>query len=93
MIEQSVVTDVRVDDQAITFVLADGRKLSMATASSDRLAAASRDDRSDWRIRGAGTYVEWPSIDEHIGVWTLLGVPEDTVLEAAGFTMEKASAP
>jgi hypothetical protein len=29
--------------------------------------------------------VEWPAIDEHIGVWTLLGVPEDDVLEAAGF--------
>jgi len=36
--------------------------------------------------------VEWPSIDEHIGVWTLLGVPEDAVLEAAGFQMERAPA-
>ena len=53
-----MVTGVRVDDQAITFVLADGRELSIPTASSGRLTAASRDDRSDWRICGAGTYVE-----------------------------------
>jgi len=33
--------------------------------------------------------VEWPAIDEHIGVWTLLGVPEDDVLEAAGFAMPR----
>jgi hypothetical protein len=33
--------------------------------------------------------VEWPAIDEHIGVWTLLGVPEDDVLEAAGFAMSR----
>ena len=50
------------------------------------------DDRSHWHVRRAGTYVEWPSIDEHIGVWTLLGVSEGTVLGTAGFTMGKASA-
>jgi hypothetical protein len=43
-------------------------------------------------LPGAGTHVEWPSIDEHVGVWTLLGVPEDDVLEAAGFTMEHRAA-
>ena len=88
----AALTDVRVDEQAITFLLADGRELSAPTAWSDRLTAASRDDRSDWCIRGAGTCVEWPSVDEHIGVWTLLDVPEDAVLEVAGFTMAKAPA-
>jgi hypothetical protein len=33
--------------------------------------------------------VDWPTIDEHIGVWTMLGVPEEEVLEAAGFEMER----
>lgn len=27
-----------------------------------------------------------PTIDEDVGVWELLGVPEDMVFEAAGFT-------
>ncbi len=92
MMEPAVITDVRVDDHAITFVLADGRELSAPTLWSERLTAASPADRSHWLVRGAGTWVEWPSIDEHIGVWTLLGVPEDAVLEAAGFQMERAPA-
>jgi hypothetical protein len=88
MIERAVITNVDVDDRAITFFLADGRQLSAPTAWSDRLTQAAPGDRATWEICGAGTYVEWPTIDEHIGVWTMLGVPEDLVLEAADFEME-----
>jgi hypothetical protein len=35
--------------------------------------------------------VEWPAIDEHIGLWTLLGVPEEEVLEAVGFDVNRNS--
>jgi hypothetical protein len=31
-------------------------------------------------------------IDEHVGVWTLLGIPEDDVLEAAEFAMAHRAA-
>ena len=92
MMEPAVISDVRVDDRAITFVLSDGRELSAFTKWSDRLARATSGERATWEIGGAGTYVEWPAVDEHIGVWTLLGVPEDAVLEAAGFEMEHAPA-
>jgi hypothetical protein len=34
--------------------------------------------------------VEWLSIDEHIGVRTLLGVPEDAGLEAGGDVGDRA---
>ncbi len=34
----------------------------------------------------------WRSIDEHVGVWTPLGVPEDDVREAAGFAMAQRAA-
>jgi hypothetical protein len=40
---------------------------------------------------GFGTYAEWPGIDEHIGLWTLLGVSEEDVMEAAGFDMDRKS--
>lgn len=89
MISQAIVTDVRVDDERITFVLADGRELSAPTSWSARLSRASAAERATWRVGGAGTHVEWPAIDEHIGVWTLLGVPEDEVLEAAGFALTR----
>jgi len=40
---------------------------------------------------GFGTYAEWPGIDEHIGLWTLLGVSEEDVMEAAGFDIDRKS--
>jgi hypothetical protein len=49
---------------------------------------ASADERADYRIDDAGVIVEWPAIDEHNGLWTLLGVPEDVVLEAAQFNVK-----
>lgn len=72
-----------------TFVLSDGRELSAPTTWPRRLSSAKADDRAKWEIGGTGTNVDWPTIDEHIGVWTMLGVPEEEVLEAAGFEMER----
>jgi hypothetical protein len=75
----------------ITFVLADGREVSAPLSWSERLTRATEKERAVWRIGGFGTYVEWPAIDEHIGLWTLLGVPEEEVMEAAGFDIDKRS--
>ena len=44
-----------------------------------------------YAIGGFGTYMEWPAIDEHIGLWTLLGVSEEGVLKAAGFSLDRRS--
>lgn len=85
----AIVTDVRVDDERITFALSDGRVVSAPTSWSARLSAATTSERADWRIDSGGTVVEWPSIDEHVGVWTLLGIPEEDVLESAGFVIER----
>jgi hypothetical protein len=35
-------------------------------------------------IESDGMVVCWPQVDEHIGVWTLLGVPEEEAFAAAG---------
>jgi hypothetical protein len=92
MISPAIIRDVRVDDDLITFVLVDGREVSAPTSWSARLSRATPAERARWKVGGAGTHVEWPSIDEHVGVWTLLGVPEDEVLEAAGFAMTRRAA-
>jgi hypothetical protein len=89
MISPAIIRDVKVDDDLIRFVLADGREVSAPTIWSLRLSRATPTERAIWNVGGAGTHVEWPAIDEHIGVWTLLGVPEDDVLEAAGFAMSR----
>lgn len=81
----AMIETVHTTDDQISVALRDGRHLAMPIAWSSRLALASVADRDTWRIIGAGTGVEWPTRDEHIGVWTFLGVPEDDALEAAGF--------
>lgn len=72
-------------DERITFALNDERHVSIPIERSNRLARASKDERAVWRIGGFGTHVEWPLIDEHIGIWTILGIPEDVALRQAGF--------
>jgi hypothetical protein len=90
-VKAALIRDVRVDDQQLTFFLTDGREVSAPTSWSQRLTDATVKQRGAWRIGGFGTYVEWPSIDEHIGLWTLLGVSEQDVMEAAGFESGRSS--
>ncbi|MGH2428911.1 MAG: DUF2442 domain-containing protein [Candidatus Limnocylindria bacterium] len=80
-----------VDADRLTMHLTDGRELSAPTSISPRLAMATPQQRAHWTIEGMGTAVHWPDVDEDIGVWTLLGVPEDLVLEAAGFRQHDSS--
>ena len=89
MIERTVIASARVDSERITFVLSDGRVVAAPTTWSSRLLGATAEQRAHYRIDDAGVIVEWPSIDEHIGLWTLLGVPEDEVLEAADFEVKR----
>lgn len=84
-IRPAIIRDVHVDADWLTMRLTDGRELRTPTASSDRLANATPAQRDRWMLDARGTAVHWPDLDEDIGVWTLLGVPEDLVLEAAGF--------
>jgi hypothetical protein len=90
-VKTALIGDVHVDDQQITFVLTDGREVSAPTSWSQRLTEAAAKDRAAWRVGGFGTYVEWPAIDEHIGLWTLLGVSEEDVMAAAGFDIDRSS--
>lgn len=85
------VSAVAVDDERIEFSLSDGRAISAPLTWSRRLVAASAAERADYSISPSGTVVEWPSIDEHIALWSMLRVPEEVVLDAAGF--ERASGP
>ena len=86
------VTAVNVDESRIEFVLSDGRRISAPVSWSRRLLAASEGERANYAISPSGTVVEWPSIDEHIGLWSMLRVPEEVVLDAAGFERSSGSA-
>lgn len=84
MIQPAIVRDVRVDDALITFVLADGREVSAPTSWSRRLRSATQRQRDSFEIEPEGLIVAWPDLDEHVGVWSLLGVSEEDAMAAAG---------
>jgi hypothetical protein len=48
--------------------LQDGRILSVPLAWYPRLQHATDSERQNWRLLGDGYAVEWPDLDEHIGV-------------------------
>jgi hypothetical protein len=84
--QPAIIRDVQVDADWLTLRLTDGRELRAPTASSDPPPHATPAQRQHWTLEAMGTAVHWPDLGEDIGVWTLLGVPEDLVPEAAGFT-------
>jgi hypothetical protein len=85
------ITGVAVDDERIEFNLSDGRRISAPVSWSRRLASASPVERAEYSISPSGTVVEWPSVDEHIALWSMLRVPEQVVLEASGFERSPGS--
>jgi len=64
--------DVSIDDDALHFVLADGREISAPLEWFPRLRDASIAQRLNWRLIGKGIGVHWPEIDEDIAVSTLM---------------------
>ena len=52
--------------------LVDGRTLLVPLEWYPRLVQGSRKERQNWRILGDGDIIEWPDLDEHIGVEGLL---------------------
>jgi DNA-binding transcriptional regulator YiaG len=60
------IVDVTVDDELITFWIADGRRLSLPTSWSWRLERATTQQREKVEIQGGGQIAHWPDIDEDL---------------------------
>lgn len=67
-----VAVDVRINDDKLIIDLADGRSLSIPLEWYPRLVHATADERRNWQLLGEGYAIEWPDIDEHIGVEGLI---------------------
>jgi hypothetical protein len=52
--------------------LADGRRLVVPLAWYPRLLHATSTERQNWQLLGDGYAIEWPELDEHIGIEGLL---------------------
>lgn len=67
-----VAIDVTFAGDSLTVAFLDGRYLSVPIAWYPRLANAHQSERNNWNLLGGGYAIEWPEIDEHIGVANLL---------------------
>lgn len=83
----ATTVDVRVTADRLHLVLDDGREISAPLEGFPRLRDATQAQRDHWEITDFGLAVRWPDIDEDIGLAGLLGVPEQLLEEAAGFTI------
>ncbi|MBD2425004.1 DUF2442 domain-containing protein [Phormidium sp. FACHB-1136] len=52
--------------------LADGRSLVVPLVWYPRLMHGSKQERANWQLLGEGYAIEWPDLDEHIGMEGLL---------------------
>jgi hypothetical protein len=69
---EPIAANVTVKGDKLLIDLVDGRSLSVPLAWYPRLLHGSRVERRNWRLLGDGYAIEWPDLDEHIGVEGLL---------------------
>jgi hypothetical protein len=63
---------IAIRDEKLIVDLADGRTLKVPLEWYPRLAHASRKERQNWTLLASGYAIEWPDLDEHLGVEGLL---------------------
>lgn len=64
--------NVSISEDALTVDLNDGRTISAPLAWYPRLLHGSSEERSHWRLIGAGEGIHWPDLDEDISVENLI---------------------
>lgn len=63
---------VAVRDDKLIVDLADGRSLTVPLSWYPRLLHGTEAERNHWQLLGDGYAIEWPDLDEHIGVEGLM---------------------
>jgi hypothetical protein len=70
------VKNVHVDEDVLSVDLLDGRTISVPLAWYPRLLHATAEQRSNWKVAGAGFGIHWPELDEDLSTEGLLrGAP------------------
>src|ERR1700732_4890815 len=70
------VVDVKFAKDSLSVALRDGRTITVPLAWYPRLLHASKAERKNWRVAGAGYGIHWPDIDEDLSTEGLLrGAP------------------
>jgi hypothetical protein len=69
---EPVAMEVTVTDNKLIVGLVDGRTLAIPLEWYPRLLYGTSAERQNWQLLGEGYVIEWPDLDEHIGVEGLL---------------------
>jgi hypothetical protein len=70
--KEPLAARVKTTTDKLTVDLDDGRSLVIPLEWYPRLVHASPKERRNWRLLGGGYAIEWPDLDEHIGIEGLL---------------------
>ena len=63
---------VELDHENLRVTLVDGRTIVVPLVWYPRLLSGTAQERQNWRLLGDGYAIEWPDLDEHIGIEGLL---------------------
>ena len=69
---EPVAVEIEINQDELVVTLVDGRKLMVPLAWYPRLWHGTLAERENWQLLGGGYAIEWPDLDEHIGVEGLL---------------------
>ena len=70
------VADVSFTEDSLCVSLRDGRKISVPLSWYPKLLHATPEQRTNWKVAGAGYGIHWPDIDEDLSTEGLLrGAP------------------
>lgn len=67
-----VAVSVVVTDDKLVVELMDERSIAIPLAWYPRLLNGTPEERQNWQLLGDGYAIEWPDLDEHIGVEGLI---------------------
>jgi Protein of unknown function (DUF2442) len=71
-LKEATAQRVRIDEDALTVDLSDGRTIAVPLAWFPRLLNGTAAERANWRLIGAGEGIHWPDLDEDIRIASLL---------------------
>jgi hypothetical protein len=70
--KEPVIVNVTTTEEKLIIDLDDGRSVLVPLKWYPRLLHASPKERKNWQVLGDGYAIEWPDLDEHIGIEGLL---------------------
>lgn len=69
---EPAMTGVKFTGDKLLIALADDRSLEIPLSWYPRLLHGSPEERQNWQLLGDGYAIEWPDLDEHLGIEGLL---------------------